>query len=345
MCDTLLMSETSFLSDNEKLQLCISLLNEFGAQRMSQVGDEIHLSCCLPFNLHPHGDRNPSASLNWKKLLYNCFTCGGGSLLWWVAVCRGSSTHKATQWLGQHVTSDGLNLNDLLLYFDTIYSPHTDHKAPMPIYAKQILRPWMFLHPYLFETRGIPIDTLKHFSVGYDSKTERIIIPHFWHNDLVGWQSRRIFDDGTPKYKCSADFPRALTVFNHFDRVRGVDNISYNSELVVVESPMSVLIHHHHYPNIEATFGASVTAQQLRILSKHSRVHLFYDNDPAGWKATSQVAEYLIKYTDVRVVENPYNADAGDLSPQDFQALTKTAVPYSIWKPPRPNSLLDYVLC
>lgn len=330
------MSDTLTLTDNEKLHLCISLLNEFGGQRIRQVGDELIHSCTLPFGLHTNGDRNPSASVNWKKLLYHCFTCGGGSLLWWIAVCRGSSTHKATQWLRQHVTSDGINLNDLLVYFDTIYSPHTEHKAPIPIYARQILRPWLFLHPYLFETRHIPIDTLKHFSVGYDSKTERVIIPHFWNNDLVGWQSRRIFNDGTPKYKCSADFPRALTVFNHHHQI-GV--------VVIVESPMSVLIHHHHSPNMEATFGASVSPQQLRVLAKHSRLHLFYDNDPAGWKATQGVAEYLIKYTDVRVVENPYNADAGDLSPQDFQSLVQAAIPYSVWQPPRPNTLMEYSSC
>jgi DNA primase len=90
---------------------------------------------------------------------------------------------------------------------------------------------------------------------------------------LVGWQARRL-DGGKPKYKNSPDFPKDTTLFN-YDYLRDT--------VVIVESPMSVMRHWHHMPYVEATFGAAITNEQLRLISKHPKVILFLDNDKAGW--------------------------------------------------------------
>lgn len=60
------------LPDSEKEALCYALLNEFGVSRISanpRTGELVH--GCLVSAYHQDQDRNPTASLNYKKLTYN----------------------------------------------------------------------------------------------------------------------------------------------------------------------------------------------------------------------------------------------------------------------------------
>ena len=58
-----------------------------GAHEIIGNDTELIHSCKLPFGMHKNGDQNPSASLNRDTLLFNCFTCGGGSIIWLVQNC------------------------------------------------------------------------------------------------------------------------------------------------------------------------------------------------------------------------------------------------------------------
>jgi DNA primase len=133
-------------------------------------------------------------------------------------------------------------------------------------------------------------------------------------------------NDGSPKYQNTPDFPRAKVLYNWEGR-EGLP--------VIVESPMSV-VSKDHLPGYHfiATFGAQVTDAQLRIMQGLEPVVLWFDNDPAGWNATSQVGDYLVSYTDVFVVNSPWNGDAGDLDEDTTIELLKGIVPYSLWQPP-----------
>lgn len=336
----------SIMPDTEKEQLCRTLLAEFGVTTISRVSDrgEMIHSCCLPFGAHRNGDSSPSASLNYKLLTYNCLGCGNsGGLLWFIATCRGTSSEDAREWLGKQTgVGDEQDLAALLRYFDAIWSPKRVERPPLPKLEASVLEPWKLIHPWLTDVRHIPRETLIHFQVGYAEKyrlpvynekgevsgwitSERIVIPHFWKGNLVGWQTRRLMNDGTAKYISSPDFPKDSTIFNYDPR----------RAALVVESPMSVLSKFHCCPIIEATFGAAVNDHQIRLLSEHARVTLFFDNDEAGWKATATVGEALLPYSDVWVVDNPYNADAADLSDDRFGELMAGSVPYNVWKQPK----------
>jgi DNA primase len=320
------------LPESQRETLCRKLLNEFGATKIQRGSDgELIHSCPLPFGLHKHGDRNPSASLNYKKLVFHCFGCGsGGSLLWFIGVCRGVSTQNARGWLVNESGIEGDNLGSLLEFFDAVYTPKGETKEPIPSYSIKVLDPWKFIHPYVTEVRKIPLETVMKFQIGWDKEKNRIVIPLFWRGNLVGWQSRRLINDGTAKYIFSTGYPRKQTIMN-YDATR---------DALIVESPFSVLSKWKDYPVIEATFGASVTKQQLRLLSKHSKVTLFMDNDEAGWKATEFMGEELSKYSDVRVVDNPFAADAADLDIDTFNNLIEEAIPYEIWD--RPKKVLEW---
>lgn len=324
------MSDWDRLNLQGRIDLVAGLLEEFGARHISLQGEEMHHSCVLPLGMHKNGDTSPSASINVRSLVMNCFVCGGGSLMWWVAVMRGTSVANARGWLETKQGESTRNLSDLLAFFDATYNPEREGASPLPSYSPNVLKPWLMIHPYMTEVRKIPVDTLKHFRIGFDLQTNRVVIPHFWKGKLVGWQTRRVVADGTPKFLNSPDFPKATTIWNY----------QPHRPVVLTEAVISVLSKWHVIPDLETTFSASVSERQLRQLASHPRVVLFYDNDEPGWKTTERVGEALIRHTDVRVVDNPWAADPADLTDDDFQKLVDNAVPFGIWR--RPTSVVPY---
>lgn len=333
--------EAALLPDTEKERLCRSLLAEFGATRIKVGGDgeELIHGCLLPFGKHKNQDVEPTASLNWKKLVYKCLgSCdAGGGLLWFIGLCRGTSGNDARRWLDSEtgLGADGMSLSALLSYFDSVYNPQHCMAPPMPKMNASVLDQWLAIHPYLTEIRGIPEANVMKHRVGYGTfrvrrgedwvDSERIVIPHFWRGTLVGWQTRRLLKDGTPKYQSSPDLPRESTIYA-YDPTR--------PHVVVVESPMSVIAKSHVLP-LEATFGNAVTPKQTRYLSHHPRVTLFFDNDEAGWTATEKVGEALQPYCDVRVADNPWNEDVAGLPDEVVADLVRDAVPWSLWNRPK----------
>ena len=354
------------LPDTAKEALCLDLLAEFGADQVSVSHSRGEITFCCP--LPDHQERRPSAALNYQKLAYKCLGCdSSGGLLWFIATMRDEPSGKARKWLeNQTGFGDEVNLPALLNLIDQIYAaPQRNPLAPIPRYSERVLDPWKKVHPYLTDPiepdnqggRGIPRANVVRMKVGYAERyqvsrepeqySERIIIPHFWKGKLVGWQSRRLTEDDTAKYLSTQDFPKDQTVYNfHPDAPTAL----------VVESPMSALKHCHHLP-IEATFGASVTDQQVRLLARHKRLILFMDNDKAGWRSVEGhyetvkgkrtvvsrgLVERLQPYSEVLVVQNPYAADPADMDDETVYELARSAVPYAAWKRPWPDELLPW---
>ena len=334
--------EAGLLPDQEKERLARALLAEFGVTQVQVTADgEMIHSCPLPFGGHRNGDATASASLNYKKLTFCCLGCGSsGGLLWFIAACRGEDGQAARRWL-EDQTGTGAeeqSLVSLLAFFDAVYGEkEAARPAPIPKMSQSVLVPWRKIHPYLTEDRGISPETVMAFQVGYAAtyrtrcgesfiESPRIVIPHLWKGDLVGWQTRRLLDDGTAKYISSPDFPKDTTVYHHDPA---------QTSAVVVESPMSVLVSAEDGPHYEATFGATVTDRQCRILSIHRKVILWMDNDKAGWKATEVLIEALSDACDVWVVDSRWNEDPGGLDRAErMRLLTDCLTPAALWKPP-----------
>jgi hypothetical protein len=347
-------AEIKVLPEQQKRDLCLDLLNEFGASKVRERKDELHHNCVLPFG--GHSDNNSfAASLNYSKLAFNCYVCGyGGSLAWWIAACRGEDVDKTEPWLRQKLgIGSSLPIGDLLRVIDSIYHPPAK-KRILPKYPMQLLDRWTdwgIFHPYLTDPapygRAIPEENLERCRIGYADSDEdfgyhqRIIIPVFFESSLVGWQARRLSRDDPDweiKYKNSLDFPRESVLYTAPDlldrRVRTA---------VVVESPFSVLRHLHQIP-VVATFGSNVTDEQLNRLGRIDRLILFNENDKAGWKMTRHISRALARSNRVDVVQNPYNGDVdpADLDDETFMSLVEGAVPASIWQPRRYDQMIPY---
>jgi hypothetical protein len=376
--------EASLLPDQSKRALCLELLAEFGAN-ISRINDkkaEITHGCLVSPDMHSDQKANPTASLNYEKLVYKCLGCGAsGGLLWFIGTCRGSTSQDARTWLEQTagLGTSVMELDAMLRFLDNMYAKRSS--APIPSYSDRALDPWRFDHPYMSDPltadppgRGVPVETLHQFQVGWDPQADRIVFPHFWRGKLVGWQTRKMPRDWrssewvplppradgeermdvhsgaprSPKYHSSPDFPKDATIFNYQPKERSA---------VVVESMPSVL-RHEHAVHMEATFGASVTELQMSRLVKHEELILWMDSDRAGWVAVEGVpeeprtkkspgkeakigmGEYLSRYCQVRVVDSPWSQDAGDLPTEEVLRLVAQAVPWGIWK--RPGTLWCY---
>lgn len=356
--------EAALLPEASKRAMCEELLSEFGAsvRRINDKSGEMIHGCLVSPGLHTDQDRNPTASLNYLKLTYNCLGCGAsGGLLWFIATCRDESSLDARRWLEKTAGLGGqvLELAAMLRFLDAIAARPAN--LPIPSYSEKLLAAWDFKHPYFLEERHITEEVLTKYRLGWDPRTDRVVLPHFWEGKLVGWQTRKLPDEwrampleddspdmhsgmpNSPKYHSSPDFPKESTIYNHLPSMRAV----------VTEAMLSVLRHEHAY-HAEAVFGAKVTDLQMRRLVKHDEVVLWMDNDRAGWdavlghpevpptkekpqgkEAVPGMAEVLSAYTRVRVVDSPWSQDPADLPTDEAVNLTDAAVPWSVWQPPR----------
>lgn len=338
-----------YMPTEMKLQFCMDLLESVGAEKINlreARGEIIH--CCLtPW----HNESHPSASLNFEKMTYRCLGCdSGGGILWLIGVTQGVYGPEARNWLSEQTGLGGkeFQLAPLLQFLDAIAEAQSQTKVPVPMprYSDRALDPWGHIYPGLttgvpelgIDGRGIPEANLIEARVGWDMEDNRVIIPHFWKGDLVGWQARRIIEDETlypEKYKSTPDFPRDRTLYRQ----------PTGKRIVVVESPMSVLRHLHHLP-MGGTFGGAITEQQIGLLRWYPEVIFWMDNDEAGWKTQEGrwdeqgqhhpgAAEKLTAYSNVKVVPSDWVGDPAEIDDETAEALVEEAVPLAIWERPK----------
>jgi len=325
------------------------VLNRYGAKNITEIqtksGPQLQHSCIIdqvdPH--HSHGDQSPSASLHMSKMLYCCYSFGGGDLFWLIqkmeGVVRAGVLPILSKLLGESVQTTEQFLDEIDRYF-----VQEERVASIPTYSEKILEPWLMIHPYMTEARGISEDVLKSHSVGYDEKEVRIVLPHFWDGKLVGWQKRRQDDPRWPmtpleetgrwgpKYQNSHSFPKLETLYSTSQET----TISGGSSVLVVESVLSVLraetlvtsstitrsfLMGSILTNTISTFGAKVSDTQLKLLRNYDRVVLWFDDDIAGLRATLRVCKALDNFTHVYVVQNQGARD-------DLAGLTEGEIEY-----------------
>jgi DNA primase len=290
---------------------------------INEVGDELIHSCRLPFGMHKNGDTNPSASLNKNELVFNCFTCGGGSIVWLVQNVLDIDRDSAIAELKNYAS--GLKVVPIEEFMDKLNKLFTDEekkKYEIPIYNERILNRWVRTSDYL-TSRGVSEKVQDQMQTGLDENRAeyrkvgggqdvvhltRVVIPHFINGKLVGWVARKVENiDGVSKYKNSKGFPRQYSLYNQ-DNVKDMDSV------YVVESPMSVLVlKSRGIENVVATFGAKFSEPQVELLRNFREVTVFMDGDAPGRSASMNLIKALSNYTNVRVINTPDGEDPASL--------------------------------
>jgi len=301
------------------------LTSIIGAQNITPTGDELIHSCPLPFGNHRNGDTNPSASLNSSTLLFNCFTCGGGDVVWLVSNVLGITRSEAFAMLrGESEGTRLVPVEEFVNRLKDVFDSKTEVQENIPVYSRSILNRWGGTCDYL-TNRGVSeavqsemytgIDRgrveVAHLPGGIDQnvQVDRVVLPHFMNGELIGWVARKVDDvPGVPKYRNSKGFPRGAWLYN-------LDDARKWNHVYVVESPMSVLVlKSRGIYNVVATFGAKVEEKQINLLRQFSRVTVFMDGDEAGRKSTSNLIEALSPFVRVKVVMTPDGEDPATLT-------------------------------
>lgn len=317
-----------------------AVLDYYGAENQrpeaNHDGTTEIIHSCLIDRVEPHhanGDANPSAAANLDKKLYICYSYWSGSIIDLIAKLeRKDHPHEAADAINQFLDGTTKQTDILRADLEKRLAPEGGvRRAHLPAYSERVLQPWAFTHPYVVE-RGIDLDTASLLQIGYDERTNRITIPHFWKGQLVGWQSRAIpgregqwpaTEPSFPKYKNSPGFPKSESLYLG-DQAAGADLV------VVVESPFSAIkavalgLRHP----VVATFGAKVTDTQIALMTDWRKVVIWMDDDTAGRQAEKRLVDRLRAQTTVNVVLNDAGMDLGDYDDvQQVQAKIETAVP------------------
>lgn len=266
-------------------------------QKTNKHGDTEDIGHCPdPWGLHKSGDSTGKFAINREKRIYNCWVCDGGSLLSLAMATRDLNEQDAADWLYQFTSAEDVSDEGFMSEIEAILAVEKKQKPVWPYFNPKVLDKWIQNLPHLaewLEDRGISDDVAVIHKLGFDPKATRrsskgdytgpcIYFPHFWNDRLVGWQQRWLGDDlpkHVKKYTNTDDFPRHETIYN-YERV-------YLSPrpIIVVESVPTVLYLASAGLPAVATFGSSVTPEQVRLLRRCQQgVVLAPDNDPAGRK-------------------------------------------------------------
>ena len=331
------MTEYADIKDSIRLEEVIDNLGIY----VDRVDKGEYWSSC-PLSTHPGSDASPSFSVNDELLVYNCFVCGGGPLPKLVQdVLSLDSWDDAIDWLtpysdGPSDTDEGF-MKQLARYLERAdQKPHYERTPELPYYSESILERMEDAPLELVAKWGIKdTETILHHKIKYDPEHARVfkkgeyvgpalIIPHFFGGKMVGYQERWLDDDrpdGIPKYTNSDDFPRKETLYG-WDEAKMVGA----TPLIVVESTMTrVRLWELDYLAV-ATFGASLSERQIRLLRNWLPGLIFaQDNDPdfknakgqmvagAGKANLAKNVNALLDYTSVEVIP-PATKEKGDLA-------------------------------
>lgn len=299
-----------------------AVLEHYGAENISEIpgrdGSVEVVHSCLLDRVEPHhrhGDQNPSAACNLDFKLYCCYSYWSGDLFHFIAKMeRKDHLADILPIIGEFLEGATSSSEDFLEEVSRIMAGYDENPFDIPVYSPKVLEPWGYSHPYMREVRGISLQASSKLQIGYDPDTNRIVFPHFWEGNLVGWQKRAIpsgYDypatvPDYPKYKNSTGFPKSTTLYNF-------DAINPDEPVIVVESPMSVAkAVELGIDNVIATFGAKVSKVQIHMLKRFGKVIVWFDDDPAGQAGERKLLKGLDGFTDLLVVEPDSGKDLGD---------------------------------
>lgn len=163
---------------------------------------------------------------------------------------------------------------------------------------------------YLTETRGIPLNTLDQFHVGFDPKSHRITIPIYDQFNvcvnirLMGWTKEQ------------RDTCKVLNVEDHGSaRLFPENKIVLERRLLLVEGEFDCLIGRSlGLPTMTWTGGANSWDKRYNSFFAGKAVWLLYDNDKAGRRGAGEAILQLHGVAHEVIVVRPFSEKGKDLS-------------------------------
>lgn len=160
-----------------------------------------------------------------------------------------------------------------------------------------------------FLGRGITMDSINEFHLGYSENQDMVTVPVFSDNGIpVGFVARSI--EGK-SFKNSTNLPRSKVLF-------GLNKCKFE-EIIVVESSFDAIKLHQMGFHSVATLGANVSREQLRLLEKYAtKIILAPDSDDAGEGFVKKIMD-SIKTRDISIIKVPEGKkDIGDMTKEEI---------------------------
>ena len=281
-----------------------------------RCGDRLQGRCPIH-----HGQRQDAFHADLRGNGFHCFSCGAkGSVLDLVASMESCSLRHAAllleEWFGVATTP-------------CRHTAHDDNRGlSKELIREKETRPLRFslhpldpAHPYLAQ-RGIDYDTAAQFGVGYypgpGLMHGRVVIPiHNGRGQLLAYAGRSI-QPVNPKYLLPAGFAKSHTLFNLHRALRHASDT-----IVVVEGFFDCMkVHQAGFPAVVALMGCCLSEQQRALLlNRGGRIILMLDADPAGWRASRQIADQLRYRCPVDVAPLPAAMQPDQLSSEKINQI------------------------
>lgn len=314
-------SQFEDLIDVDELMVAIGFNPEYEDNRGNQVG-----YCLWPEN-HSNGDTTGKFAIHPEKKVYNCYVCGGGSLLSMVMELYSWDSETAEEYLRQFA-GDSRDDASFVEDFLAAFAQDAERRVEtLPYFNPRVLEKWEPAYGYA-EEQGLNSEVVEEYGVLFaeaavkrspgkgkfaddpDYVGPAIIWPHYWNDRLVGWQSRWLDDDRPEwckKWTNTVDFPKDSTLY-------GYHLAQPKYRLFVVESAKSVLKLRQMGQQAVGTFGSNANDAQLRLLRKfRSGVVLWPDSDKAGNEWFTHLYDYLVRYVPLSGVA-PIPSEKGDVA-------------------------------
>ena len=263
--------------------------------------DNAKAVCPMHERITGNADHNPSWFIHMETGQHICFSCGyKGNLQQLVCDVKELYTSiwgmdgvqydyaAANSWLS---TSLDITIDDLKKKFASLPQYIAPPPRPLPMSESRLA---LYVSPPedALQSRQLTAEAAEKYGVLWNDRTDTWILPvrDFENNRLIGWQEKgtveRTFKNRPPGMQ------KSKTLF-------GV--AAMEEELsIVVESPLDcVRIQSAGISGAVATFGATVSEAQVKLLRFSNKVVAAFDNpnlDAAGKKASDQMRDWARKY-------------------------------------------------
>ena len=268
-----------------------SILIKYGVAIQNE--DQIIIHC--PF----HEDRRESCSINLDKGVWICFAgCGQGGLKYFIKKYTGKSWEELNE--DFQVQTYDLDFN----WFDEVSDNEQADTVSVPEVTLDIE------DNHLIYNRGFSYESILKWGCKTNKYGDFMIPVEDMDSNVKGWITRR--RSAIPKYLFTKGFSKSKVLF-------GINQLYNTDMLYIVEGALDCMwLNQHGYSSV-AVLGASISKNQINLLSKlnPSEVVLALDNDEAGArgieKATVDMKDRFLlsyltlpdNYKDVQEIYNP----------------------------------------
>jgi DNA primase len=256
-------------------------LKGIGIETYGVRGSEIKALC--PGHLDRTGkeDHNPSWSINADTGAHNCFSCGfRGGLQFLVSYVNGIPYEEANEWV-KTTTSD------LSARLERALAPKVKVVEDSINLTEANLAAYTLPPFEILKQRGITIDSAVKYEILYDSRKDCWILPiRDVKGKLLGWQEKGVRGRYFMNYPTGIKKSQSLFGYSQYK----------GGNMIVVESPLDVArMDSVGVSGGVATYGTSVSKDQINMIKGADRIIFAMDNDDAGRTTSSDLLQRSVE--------------------------------------------------